>query len=310
MLLQDATKDKPLLCNKNYLYNILLVLMKVGLSMKIRIQNVIMIMIGSAIFAFGLNYFTIANELMEGGFTGISLLLNYTFGFSPAVVNLLLNIPLFIIGWRIFGNQAMVYTILGTVSLSIFLWLTSGWQRPMGDDLFLVSLYAGVCVGLGLGIIFRFGGTTGGVDIIARIANKYFGWSMGRTMFVFDVFVIGASVFQIGQEKAMYTLVAVFVGARIIDFVQEGAYAAKAATIISDSAPLIADTIMSEMERGATLLKGRGGYTGSDKEVLYCVVSRSEIIRLKNLVRRIDPNAFIVVNDVHDVLGEGFSLSE
>ncbi|MEX2104752.1 MAG: YitT family protein [Bacilli bacterium] len=278
--------------------------------MKIRIQNVIMIMIGSAIIAFGLNYFTIANELMEGGFTGISLLLNYMFGFSPAIVNLLLNIPLFIIGWRIFGNQAMAYTILGTVSLSISLWLTSGWQRPMGDDLFLVSLYAGVCVGLGLGIIFRFGGTTGGVDIIARIANRYFGWSMGRTMFVFDVFVIGASVFQIGQEKAMYTLVAVFVGARIIDFVQEGAYAAKAATIISDSAPLIADTIMSEMERGATLLKGRGGYTGSDKEVLYCVVSRSEIIRLKNLVRRIDSNAFIVVNDVHDVLGEGFSLSD
>ena len=279
--------------------------------MKIRWQNIIMIIFGSAIFAFGLNYFTIANELMEGGFTGISILLNYTFGWSPAVMNLVLNIPLFYIGWRVFGHQSMIYTILGTVSLSFFLWVTSGWSNhPMKEDLFLVSLYAGVFVGVGLGIIFRFGGTTGGVDIIARLANKFYGWSMGRTMFAFDFFVIGISVFLIGQEKAMYTLVAVFVGTRIIDFVQEGAYAAKAATIISDSAPQIADAIMKEMERGATLLKGKGGYTGSDKEVLYCVVARSETIRLRNIVHRIDPRAFVVVNDVHDVLGEGFRLMD
>lgn len=282
-----------------------------GLFMKLQLTNIFMIIVGTAIFAFGLNYFTMANELMEGGFTGISILLNYIFNFSPAVVNLILNIPLFIIGWKVFGPKSMFYTIFGTVSLSFFLWLTSSFaDQPMKEDLFLVSLYAGVFVGIGLGIVFRFGGTTGGVDIIARLVNKYYGWSMGRTMFVFDFFVIGISFFFIGQEKAMYTLVAVFVGARIIDFVQEGAYAAKAATIISDSASNIADAIMNEMERGATLLKGRGGYTGSDKEVLYCVVARSETMRLRAIVRRIDPKAFVVVNDVHDVLGEGFKLMD
>ena len=273
--------------------------------MKRHAKNILFISIGAFIYAFGLNYFTIANQLSEGGFTGIALILNYIFGWSPSLIILLLNIPLFIIGWHRLGKGSMVYTILGTSLVSFFLWLTKEFHLPL-DDLLLAALYAGVAIGLGLGIIFRFGGTTGGVDIIARLVYKYFGLSMGRTMFIFDAVVISLSIFQIGKEGAMYTLVAVFIGARVIDFVQEGAYAAKAATIISDHAPAIANKIMKEMERGASLLKGKGGYTGSDKEVLYCVVNRNELTRLKNLVYSVDKKAFVVVNDVHDVLGEGF----
>lgn len=273
--------------------------------MKHHFRNIFFITIGAFIFSFGLNYFTIANKLGEGGFTGISLVLKYAFGFSPSLVILLLNIPLFIIGWFKLGKSSMAYTIIGTLLVSLFLWVTRDFQKPL-HDLLLASLYAGVSVGVGLGIIFRYGGTTGGVDIIARLAFKYKGLRMGRTMFLFDAIVISISTYYIGIEKAMYTLVAVFIGARVIDFVQEGAYAAKAATIISDHAPDIANKIMKEMERGATLLKGKGGYTGSDKEVLYCVVSRNELTRLKNLVYSVDSKAFVVVNDVHDVLGEGF----
>ncbi|MFT9486486.1 MAG: YitT family protein [Tepidibacillus sp.] len=274
-------------------------------NLSYHLKNLFFIAIGAFIFAFGLNYFTIANRLSEGGFTGISLLLNYIFGWSPSVVILILNIPLFIIGWMKLGRNSMIYTIIATVLVSLFLWLTEDFREPV-LDLLLASLYAGVSVGVGLGIIFRYGGTTGGADIIARLAHKYFGWGMGRTMFIFDAFVIAASYFYIGREKAMYTLVAVFVGARIIDFVQEGAYAAKAATIISDHVPEILSKIIKEMDRGATILKGKGGYTGSDKEVLYCVISRNELTRLKYLIHSIDPKAFVVVNDVHDVLGEGF----
>jgi uncharacterized membrane-anchored protein YitT (DUF2179 family) len=278
--------------------------------MTIRVKNIIMIILGCAIFSFGLNYFNIANQLVEGGFTGITLLLNYLFGFSPAITNLILNIPLFFIGWKVLGRTSFVYTIIGTLSVSLFLWVFRGFQLPLGDDLLLAALYAGVSVGVGLGIVFRFGGTTGGVDIIARLAFKHFGWSIGRTMFVFDVMVIATSLIYLDHKLAMYTIIAVFVGARVIDFMQEGAYAAKAATIVSDSAPKIADKILKEMDRGATLLKGRGGYTGSHKEVLYCVVSRNEVIRLKNLVKQVDPYAFVAVNDVHDVLGEGFTHDE
>ncbi len=268
-------------------------------------KNLFFISIGAFIFSFGINYFNIANQLLEGGFTGIALLLNYEFNWSPSIIILILNIPLFIFGWYKLGSSSMIYTIIGTLLVSLFLWITESFQKPM-DDLLLAALYAGVSIGVGLGIIFRFGGTTGGVDIIARLAFKYFGISMGRTMFAFDAIVIGTSAFVISLDKAMYTLIAVFIGARVIDFVQEGAYAAKAATIISDHAPQIADKIMKEMDRGATLLKGRGGYTGSDKEVLYCVVSRNELSRLKKIVHAVDQSAFIVVNDVHDVLGEGF----
>ena len=273
--------------------------------MKNILKNLFFIAVGTFIFSFGLNYFTIANHLSEGGVTGIALLLKYIFDWSPSIVILVLNIPLFIFGLIKLGRNSMAYTIIGTLFVSLFLWLTEGFKLPL-DDLLLASLFAGLFVGLGLGITFRFGGTTGGSDIIARLFYKYYGISMGKTMLVIDALVISASALYIGIEKAMYTLVAVYVGAKVIDFVQEGSYAAKAATIISNNAPEIALKIMSEMERGATLLKGRGGYTGSEKEVLYCVINRGEISRLKKIVHSVDNRAFIVLNDVHEVLGEGF----
>ncbi|GAA0360413.1 YitT family protein [Bacillus horti] len=278
--------------------------------MPLRIKNIIMILLGSAIFAFGLNYFNIANQLVEGGFTGITLLLKYVFDFNPAITNLVLNIPLFFIGLKVLGKNSFIYTIIGTLAVSLFLWIFQGMGLYLGDDLLLAALYAGVTAGIGLGIVFRFGGTTGGVDIIARLCFKYFGWSIGRTMFAFDVAVIAISLIYLEHKLAMYTIIAVFVGARVIDFVQEGAYAAKSVFIVSDHPAKISDCIMKEMERGTTLLKGLGGYTGSQKEVLYCVVSRNELMRLKNIVKKIDPYAFLAVSDVHDVLGEGFTHDE
>lgn len=175
----------------------------------------------------------------------------------------------------------------------------------------LVSLFAGVFIGVGLGIIFRFGGTTGGVDIIARLVNKYAGWSMGRTMFLFDFIVITTSVFVIlDLVQGMYTLVAVYIGARVIDFIQEGAYSAKGATIISSQSDDIAEKILKEMDRGVTVLEGRGSFSGEKRDVLYCVVARNEIVRLKSIINSIDPHAFVAVSTVHDVLGEGFTLDE
>ena len=202
-----------------------------------------MILLGALICASGINYFTIPNQLAEGGLTGITLILKYLFNFSPALTTMLLNIPLFVIGWRELGKISMLYTIFGTSAFSLFLWLTEGIGKPIPHDLLLAALYAGVTVGLGLGMIFRFGGTTGGADIIARLFHKYGGWSMGRTMFVIDLTVILCSAFIVGRERAMYTIVAVFIGSRVIDFVQEGAYAAKAAFIVSNSAAEISQTM-------------------------------------------------------------------
>lgn len=284
------------------------------ISIIIKPTSIFFIMLGAAIFSFGLVHFNMENNLAEGGFTGITLLLFFLFKLDPSITNLILNIPLFFVGWKFLGRNTFIYTIIGTVSVSIFLWIFQRYRPfsiPLHDDLTLAALFAGVFIGIGLGIIFRYGGTTGGVDIIARLVHKYIGWSMGKTMFLFDACVIITSlIFYLSYREAMYTLVAVFIGAKVIDFMQEGAYSARGATIISEKSEEIANQIMENMDRGVTVFKGMGSFTGQERNVLYCVVGRNEIVKLKNIINSVDPHAFVAVSDVHDVLGEGFTLDE
>ncbi len=279
----------------------------------IKIKNSIFIIIGAAIFSFGLVHFNIQNELAEGGFTGITLILLFAFNWDPAMMNLVLNIPMFIIGWKLLGKRVFIYTVIGTVSVSIFLkiFMANQIDIHLQDDMFLVALFAGLFIGIGLGIIFRYGGTTGGSDIIARLGHKYIGWSMGKTMFLFDALVILVSwAVYLDHRSMMYTLVALFVGARVIDFVQEGAYAARGAFIISEAQDEIATKITAEMDRGVTVFKGYGHFTKVDREILYCVVGKNEIMRLKSIINSVDPYAFVSLIDAHEVMGEGFTLDE
>jgi Uncharacterized conserved protein len=268
---------------------------------------------GTALYAFGIEYFILPNTLMEGGVTGITVLLQYAFGFAPAITSLLLNIPIFILGWRQLGRESTLYSIAGTVLLSLFLWLWSfavdqKWIVPFVSekDFILVVLYAGVTLGSGLGLVFRSGGTTGGVDIIARIVHRWRGWSMGQIILGMDVVILGSSLLVIETEKVLYTLVSVFISSKIIDFIQEGAYAAKAFTVLCSEPEKLASSITKELDRGVTLLPAVGAYSGQNKMMIYCVVSRFEIRKLKSLVRQHDRKAFIIITDVHDVLGEGF----
>ncbi len=279
----------------------------------LKLKNILLILVGSAIMSFGLVHFNMQNELGEGGFTGITLLIYNLTGISPSITNILLNIPLFFVGYKLLGKKTFLYTLIGTISVSVFIAIFEKYQIdiPLKDDLMLAALFAGVCIGVGLGIIFRYGGTTGGVDIIARLMFKYKGWSMGRTMFMFDFCVIVLSlVTYLDYKQAMYTLVLVYIGSRVIDFIQEGAYAARGVMIISNSNSEIADKINQQMERGVTLLKGVGSYTKQERDVIYCVVGSNEIVRLKSIITSVDPHAFVSVSIVHDVLGEGFTLDE
>ncbi|GIP20078.1 YitT family protein [Paenibacillus sp. J22TS3] len=276
-------------------------------------KTILPILLGTAIYAFGLLYFIIPNKLMEGGVTGITILLKYAFSISPSLSTLVLNIPLFLLGWKVLGSRQIVYSGIGIGSLTFFLWLfeqliRKGWIIPFQTehDYILIALYAGVTLGAGLGLVFRFGGTTGGSDIIARICNRKYGWSMGQVILALDVIIIGASLLYIKKEQILYTLVAVFIASKVIDFIQEGAYSAKAFTIISDYAPDIADLITKEMERGVTLIPAVGAYSKQAKHMAYCVVGRQEIRRLTQIAKSVDPRAFIIINDVHDVHGEGF----
>ncbi|MGM9928169.1 MAG: YitT family protein [Bacillus sp. (in: firmicutes)] len=279
----------------------------------LKFKNIFFIILGTAIFGFGLVHFNMQNNLAEGGFTGITLILYQLWNINPSYSNLALNLPLFLIGWRFLGKQSFLYTIIGTVGLSVWLWIFErySFNIPLENDLMLVSLFAGGFIGAGLGIVFRYGGTTGGVDIIARLVQKYVGWNMGKTMFLFDACVILLSLATyLSYREALYTLIAVFIAARLIDFMQEGAYTARGAMIISDKNAEIAEIIMQEMERGVTVLRGYGSYSKQDRDVLYCVVGRNEIGRLKQAITSVDPHAFVSVTTVHDVLGEGFTHDE
>ncbi|WP_138750975.1 YitT family protein [Paenibacillus sinopodophylli] len=278
-----------------------------------QLRIIIPILVGTAIYAFGLHYFVIPNQLMEGGATGVAVLLNYAVGFPLSITTLVLNIPLFWLGWKTLGRGQMMYTIVGIIALSSFLALMEllierKWIVPFqgSHDYMLVALYAGVTLGTGLGIVFRFGGTTGGVDIVARIMTRSKGMSMGQMILTFDALIIGLSLLYIPIEKFLYTLVTVFIASKLIDFIQDGAYAAKAFSIITEYGETIAKQVTLELDRGVTLIPAKGAFSGQQKEVVYCVVQRQEIRRLKTIIRNIDPRAFIVINEVHDVLGEGF----
>jgi uncharacterized membrane-anchored protein YitT (DUF2179 family) len=268
---------------------------------------------GAAVYAFGLHYFVLPNTLMEGGVTGIGVLLYYIFGWPLSATTLLLNVPLFLAGWRLLGRQSMAMTLYGTLCLIVALWLMeravdAGFIVPLAGrgDLILPALYAGVTLGVGLGVVFRFGATTGGMDIAARILVRRYGWSMGRTILGIDAAVIGASLFFVPVERVLYTLVVVFITSRVVDFVQEGAYAGKAFTIITEHGDAIAEAVTKKLDRSATILPAKGGYSGASKQVVYCIVGRSEARALRELVHAIDPKAFFAISDAHDVVGEGF----
>lgn len=280
------------------------------MKLDLKAKNILLILIGAAIYSFGLVNFNMKNQLAEGGVTGLTLILYNLFSIDPAYSNIVLNIPLFLAGWKFFRRDEFIYTLIGTFSLSVFLYLFQHlitFNFVLNHDLFLAALFAGVFIGGGLGIIFRYGGTTGGSDIVARITHKLYGWAMSKTMLVIDAAVIILSKVYLDYREMMYTLVGVFVGAKMIDVIQKGAYAGKAVLIFSTKSEEIADKILTTLDRSLTLIDAKGGFTHRRMNVLYCVVSHNEVFRLKNLIHKIDPNAFVTVNDVHEVFGEGFS---
>ena len=273
--------------------------------MKAHLKSVVMIALGCAIFAFGVDYFLLANGLAEGGFTGLGLLLHYKFGWSVGAFFILSNLPLILLGWRMWGNDFVAKTLTGVVLSSFFLELFHAYQLPV-DNLLLPALYGGLLSGCGLGLVIRFGGTTGGADIIARIINRYFGISMGRFYLIFDTCVLLLVALIHGLTIALYSVVTVFIASKMVDLVVDGLDSAKQALIISNHNDRIAEFIANDLDRGFTILNGRGGYCDAKKDVILCVVSRWEIFKLRKTVMDIDPRAFIIISSVNEAFGEGF----
>ncbi|MDM5046382.1 YitT family protein [Levilactobacillus brevis] len=276
----------------------------------IRFIDLLMIGIGCAMFAFGLVFFNIANHLADGGISGITLIFRALFHIDPAYSTILINVPLIIIGWRFLGRQSLIYTIYGTGMLSLCLWV---WQRvpltiALHGDLLISALGAGIIGGFGSGLLYRYGGTTGGTDIIARIFERFRGVPMGRTLLYLDVVVLLISLVYIDIQHMAYTLIYSYVFARIVNFTQEGAYAARGVIVVSENYQQITDEIMTELERGVSLVNGEGGFSHQERKMIYVVVAPSELYRLRQIIQRNDSRAFISVINVNEALGEGFSF--
>lgn len=273
------------------------------------IRDIILVMIGSFIFSAGINAFVISGNLGEGGVTGIAIVLYYAFHISPGITNFVLNAILIIVGYKYLSKRSTYLTIFATVLISIFLGLTETWHVETGNVV-INAVFGGTCVGLGIGIIVLAGGTTAGTVILARIVNKYLDISTLYALLFFDLIVVLISLTEIPLVKCLVTVMSLYIGTKVMEFVIEGLNTKKAMTIISSRPNEVAKAIDQQVGRGLTILNGHGYYTREEKDVLYVVISKTQVSRAKRIIKNIDENAFLVIHDVRDVYGNGFLLDE
>lgn len=269
------------------------------------LKDIVLISAGAFIYAFGVNYFFVANKLADGGIAGISVILHYLFNFNISMTYLVLNVPLVIMGYKLIGGKFIIKTFYGTAMTSLAFRVFQNYLGPM-DDKLIASIFGGLIIGIGLGTIFVGGGSSGGADILVKILNKYFDIPVGKAFLALDSFVLSALGILFGRDIFMYTLVGLFISTKAIDFIQDGVDKAKALMIISDKSEEIKNEIMKQTGRGVTIINARGGYTNDNKEVLYCILGRYEVTTVKRIVKNIDRKAFMSISEVSEVLGEGF----
>ena len=272
----------------------------------------LMIIVGTGLMSLAINSVFDAAGMVTGGFSGIAIIIkawtkNLIEGGIPLwVTNCVLNLPLFVIAWKVRGFSFIKRAILGEISLSVWLAIQPVWNLA-GNDLLLSALYGGVIQGVGIGLVFLGGGTTGGTDMMAAIIQKFLKhYSIAQIMQVIDAMVVLVGMYVFGVHKALYAIIAVYLVTKVSDGLIEGLKFSKAAYIITGKPKEISDMIINDLDRGVTGINARGMYSGQDKLMLFCVVNKKEIIMLKEKVDKIDPEAFVIVTDAREVHGEGF----
>ncbi|MFB7817565.1 YitT family protein [Paenibacillus chitinolyticus] len=270
-----------------------------------KVYEYAMLLIGCLIISISFNVFLNPNQVASGGVSGLSTIIQQTLGWQPALTQWGLNIPLFLLGLWLLDRSYSLKAVVGSIVLPLCVMLTSHLPT-LTHNILLATIYGGMVLGLGIGIVFRGRGSTGGFSISSQILHKYSGLSLGVSVAVFDGMVILLAGIFFGPEKALYALIGLFVTTKTIDIVQVGLNTSKVAYIISNDPEKLREAILHDLDRGLTQLNGAGGYTGDARLVLMVVVSQSEVSKLKALVQSIDPQAFIILSNANEVLGEGF----
>ena len=274
-----------------------------------QITDILKLVAGSFIYAVGFQFFMYPNDIVTGGVTGIAMIINYLTRLPVGMLTILMNIPLFLFSWKKFGLRFIAYSLASMLLCSIFVDILAAVPLAMTKDPLLGAIYGGVIHGLGMGIVFQTGATTGGMDIVAKfLRQKYQHINIGTFILALDVLVIGsfALIFKL-YDRAMFAIICMYASTKVIDFVLYGAINSKVCYIITDESTRIKDVIVNELNRGVTYLHGEGAWSGKEKKIILCVIKQRQIVELKQLVYGIDPTAFMIVSDSREVFGKGFS---
>ncbi|MCG7344579.1 YitT family protein [Sporosarcina sp. ACRSL] len=269
----------------------------------------IQIIFGAALVGLAYNIFFLPARIAAGGISGVSTILYELFGYSPAYVQWLINIPLILLGLLLVGKEFSAKTIVGTFFVPFVIYLTSGLQLSV-DNPFLSSIYGGIMLGIGLGIVYRGNGSTGGTALIAQLLKKYTRISSGFSQLIVDGIVVVTSAFVFNFELALYALMSIYVTSKVIDFVQLQTSPTKLVLIITEHEEKIQSIIQNEIDRGLTKVQSTGGYSNNEKTMILCVVEQSEAVYLKKLLQAAEPSSFVIFLNASEILGLGFSKAK
>ncbi len=272
-------------------------------------KEYIIVALACMVMAFNTSYFFIGNKLAQGGVSGLSLIIHYLSHIDVSYLYFALNIPLIILAYIFLGKNFLLKTLFATFVLSVFLKIFASFSEPL-EDILLAAIFGGAINGIAIGIVFYAGGSTGGIDIIAKIINKYTGIPISRILLTTDFIVLSMVAVIFGKVIFMYTLISLVISSKMIDIIQVGIYSAKGVTIITTKEDEIRKRIMEDTGRGITLIDAKGGYTQKEIGMLYCVVGQYQLIKVKTIVKEVDPSAFMIVADVHEVIGNGFLVNK
>jgi len=262
----------------------------------------LLIFIGTILATIGLEFFIVPNRMIDGGIVGISIMLSYLTKIPLGVLTFVLNLPFLVIGYKQIGKTFVISSLFANISFSF--WVSVFHPIPeLTQDMLLAAVFGGIILGIGVGMTLRYGGSLDGTEIVALIFSRKLPFSVGQVVMFFNLFILSSAGLLFGWDKAMYSLIAYFIAYKVIDITIDGLDEEKAAYIISDNWEEIGEAITARLGRGVTFLKGRGGFTKEDKTVIYSVVTRLEIAKLKTIIQELDENAFVTINDVTDVMG-------
>ena len=267
------------------------------------LRKMFFLTLGPFIAAFALEVFLVPNNIIDGGIVGISIILSYLTKLNLGLLIFVINISFFLLAFSKIGKKFVIQTFYAIGMLSLFLNMFSMYNHPVSNDLLLSTVFGGIVLGTGVGLVLKNEGSLDGTEIMSLVLSKKFGFSVGEWIMTFNIFIYGASGLVFGWNRAMYAVLTYFIAFRVIDVVLEGLNSAKSIRVISDKAHEIGDELLEKLDLGVTYIKGVGAYSGAEKTIIYCVVSRLEMARMKEIIKNIDPSAFISVVDVHEAYG-------